>query len=438
MLRSHRLFTNSAAAPASATAKASTRDRDGKSSGTDPYTNLAFEDKLLRQTDTQSYVLYLWRNRPTVVIGRNQNPWKECDLELMRQRDVWLARRTSGGGAVYHDLGNTNYTVIMPRDAFTRDRCAQMVAQALQHADIPAHVTARHDVAVGTRKVSGSAFKLTGSRAFHHGTMLIDTDLARLSGCLRSRHAAAIDARGVDSVRSPVANLRDYSLAIDHATFCDAVRRQFAATFGAVHDVTADTDFDDALRTRIGEWDWLYGQTPDFVHRFDAHFAWASVSVSISARRGRITAADIAPAPEAVRPPPHVSAAFADISRLLSGTRYVRADVAERLLPLRTSFHAVELSYSICTLMAIDASLADAECFAAKVHPAAASGPYSFWPLARSPSATHGSTSAGVGVNVDVTRVHPASVCLAPKLQPQTQSNHGFVITRRAQLRPKL
>ncbi|KAJ2080114.1 hypothetical protein H4R24_003319 [Coemansia sp. RSA 988] len=314
------------------------------SQSTDPYTNLAFEDYLLRQTDAQSYVLYLWRNRPTVVIGRNQNPWKECDLELMRQRDVRLARRTSGGGAVYHDLGNTNYTVVMPRHAFTRDRCAEMVAQALQHVDIPAHVTARHDVAVGARKVSGSAFKLTGSRAFHHGTMLIDADLSRLNGCLRSRHATTIEALGVESVRSPVANLRDYSWAIDHATFCDAVRRQFAATFGAVHDVAADDAVvDDVMRTRIGAWDWLYGQTPNFVHRFDAHFSWSTITASISARRGRITAADLGPAPEAVSPPPHVSTAFADIARLLPGTRYVRADVAERLLPLRTSPHAVEL-----------------------------------------------------------------------------------------------
>ncbi|KAJ2817303.1 hypothetical protein IWW50_006215, partial [Coemansia erecta] len=166
------------------------------SKSTDPYTNLAFEDWLLRNTDPQAYVLYLWRNRPTIVIGRNQNPWKECNLDMMQKRDVLLARRTSGGGAVYHDLGNTNYTVLMPRQAFSRDRCALMVAQALKQADIPAYVNARHDVAVGERKVSGSAFRLTSARAFHHGTMLIDADLARLNGCLRSRHADAIEARG--------------------------------------------------------------------------------------------------------------------------------------------------------------------------------------------------------------------------------------------------
>ncbi|KAJ2907977.1 hypothetical protein GGI21_003345, partial [Coemansia aciculifera] len=101
----------------------------------------------------------------------------------MAKRDVVLARRSSGGGAVYHDLGNTNYTVVMPREAFTRDACANMVAKALRAScDIPAYVNARHDVAVHQLKISGSAFKLTKLRAFHHGTMLISADLDRLHG----------------------------------------------------------------------------------------------------------------------------------------------------------------------------------------------------------------------------------------------------------------
>ncbi|KAJ2304963.1 hypothetical protein IWW54_005231 [Coemansia sp. RSA 2705] len=314
------------------------------SPSTDPYTNLAFEDWLVRTTDPQQYVLYLWRNRPTVVIGRNQNPWKECALGLMRARDVWLARRTSGGGAVYHDLGNTNYTVLMPRAAFSRDTCAEMAARALQQLDVPAHVTARHDVAVGDRKVSGSAFRLTSARAFHHGTMLVDADLARLSGCLRSPHADHIDARGVDSVRSPVANLRDYSLAVDHDAFCDAVRRQFVAMFGPARDMPFSADVNDEMRRRIGAWEWLYGQTPDFEHRMERHFPWATVSGHIAAHRGHIAAVNLALPPMALGAPPHISKALADIGALLSGARYDRAAVAERLALARTgSAHAAEL-----------------------------------------------------------------------------------------------
>ncbi|KAI9503274.1 hypothetical protein BX070DRAFT_184810, partial [Coemansia spiralis] len=275
------------------------------SKSADPYTNLAFEDWLLRTSDPNSFILYLWRNRPTIVIGRNQNPWKECNLDMMADRDVWLARRSSGGGTVYHDLGNTNYTVLMPRDAFTRNWCAEMVARALHQLDIPAYVNARHDVAVDDLKISGSAFKLTRNRAFHHGTMLIDADLSRLHGCLHSRNKDTIEAKGVDSVRSRVANLREYSLSIDHSSFCGAVMHEFATKFDCELDGNSDsvTVWDDGSadvaelvrkeRRRISQWDWLYGQTPEFIHRFHSHFTWATVFGSIAARHGRISKAEI-------------------------------------------------------------------------------------------------------------------------------------------------
>ncbi|KAJ2747868.1 hypothetical protein GGI20_000163 [Coemansia sp. BCRC 34301] len=308
---------------------------------TDPYANLAFEDWILRNSDPHSYVLYLWRNRPSIVIGRNQNPWKECNLALMAERDVVLARRSSGGGAVYHDLGNTNYTVVMPRAAFTRDACAKLVSRALRDSDIPAHVNARHDVAVDGLKVSGSAFKLTKLRAFHHGTMLISADLERLHGCLKSQARDCIEAKGVASVPSPVVNLCDYSLAIDHSSFCDAVLRQFAHTFAPPEEVTTvDTSRD--LRTvderaRIQTWDWLYGQTPEFIHRFHQSFSWATVFVSITAHHGRITDISVDTAQSALQPPPGTRLLFADISARLKGVRYHPKDIADCLLPVADS-----------------------------------------------------------------------------------------------------
>ncbi|KAJ2159109.1 hypothetical protein GGF46_003264 [Coemansia sp. RSA 552] len=309
----------------------------------DPFANLAAEDWLLRHTDADTPVLFLWRNRAAVVIGRNQNAWAECDLATLRARDVWLARRTSGGGAVYHDPGNTNYTVLLPRAAFGRDRCAQLVACALRRLDVPAHVTPRHDVAVGGRKVSGSAFRLTRARALAHGTMLIDADLARLSGCLRSRHAGAIAARGVASVPSPVANLRDFSLAADHAAFCAAVRAEFAAAFGPVRDAPLPAP-DPAVCTRLASWDWRFAQTPAFEHRMQAHFAWGSFDVVLAVDRGRFVSASVAPPAAALAPPPHLSAALADIARLLPSTPYTRAAAALRLAPVRAqSPHAAEL-----------------------------------------------------------------------------------------------
>ncbi|KAJ1724192.1 hypothetical protein LPJ53_001530 [Coemansia erecta] len=304
---------------------------------TDPYTNLAFEDWLLRTSDPDSYVLYLWRNRPTIVIGRNQNPWKECNLGLMASRNVQLARRSSGGGSVYHDMGNTNYTVVMPREAFARDLCATMVARALQNEDIPAYVNERHDVTVDAKKISGSAFKLTSKRAFHHGTMLIDADLDRLNGCLRSRAHSEIAALGVDSVRSTVANLREYSWAIDHLTFCNAVMLEFSRTFGTLgrDDVCVwDEQSGDVVgrvdeeRRRLQTWQWLYGQTPRFVHSFEKAFEWAEVQARITVYHGLVAEVSLESGGQEL-------AGFASVREALGGAPYEVAEIERRLAPVR-------------------------------------------------------------------------------------------------------
>ncbi|KAJ1921410.1 hypothetical protein H4219_000727 [Mycoemilia scoparia] len=204
----------------------------------------------------------------------------------MKERDVWLARRSSGGGSVYHDMGNTNYSVFMPREAFSRELSAKMVAKALVQNDIPAYVNKRHDIAVDDFKVSGSAFKLTQKRAFHHGTMLIDVDLTRLKGCLHSGKDTLI-ANGVASVPSPVVNLRDYSWTIDHATFCNSVKLEFVKQFGTSQDIVEEVVWDETLidvvdeikqeRDKLKTWDWLYGQTPEFTYTLSNTFDWGQV-----------------------------------------------------------------------------------------------------------------------------------------------------------------
>lgn len=150
----------------------------------DPWINLAFEEYLFRQKDLMN-VLFLYRNSCCVVIGRNQNPWIEADIKLLNELKIPLIRRKSGGGTVFHDLGNTNYCVMMPRDAFKRSTSATMVAHALHNLDIPAKVNNRFDIVLGDRKISGSAYKIANNKSYHHGTMLIDTDLGKLGNILK-------------------------------------------------------------------------------------------------------------------------------------------------------------------------------------------------------------------------------------------------------------
>lgn len=202
-----------------------------QSQSTDPYVNLSIEHFLLENTPADSSILFLYINRPCVVIGRNQNPWLETDLRALYnerrpaggQDDTTVyVRRRSGGGAVFHDEGNLNYSVISPRTSFTRNKHAEMIVRALHGVGaLNTSVNERHDIVMTPaeqflrgvdeppfRKVSGSAFKLTRHRALHHGTCLLDSpNIHDLGRFLRSPARGYILAKGVESVRSPVGNV---------------------------------------------------------------------------------------------------------------------------------------------------------------------------------------------------------------------------------------
>ena len=254
-----------------------------KSRSHDPFVNLSIEHFLLQNSPHDSTVLYLYVNSPCVVIGRNQNPWLEADLKLLRQTQlaegegklqdkqshlvnacIPIVRRRSGGGAVFHDEGNINYSVICPTVAFHRDKHAEMVVRAIRRYNPRARVNERHDIVLdqGTLhasdgqtitsdmhktayedetdnqpplKVSGSAYKLTRQRSLHHGTCLLASpNIECLSQYLRSPGRAFIKARGVESVRSPVGNILSRPTSPVKSTvhaFQDEIVKAFAETY---------------------------------------------------------------------------------------------------------------------------------------------------------------------------------------------------------------
>lgn len=239
----------------------------------DPYVNLSIEHFLLENTPAESSILFLYINRPCVVIGRNQNPWLETNLRAIQNdrvidpeglgnngEDVLYVRRRSGGGAVFHDEGNLNYSVISPRTSFTRDKHAELVVRALHRIGATnTSVNERHDIVMSLaqqsvqdssepdipRKISGSAFKLTRNRALHHGTCLLDSpNIENLGTFLRSPARSYIKAKGVESVRSPVAN----------------VSKVFA-------DASIPFSVQGAIESIMGEFARLYNVNPDAVRR---------------------------------------------------------------------------------------------------------------------------------------------------------------------------
>lgn len=247
--------------------RSASRHQIYQSQSHDPYVNLSIEHFLLQNAPVESSILFLYINRPCVVIGRNQNPWLETNLDkLHNDRRVTphdddgdgavLVRRRSGGGAVFHDEGNLNYSVISPRAAFTRDKHAEMMVRALHLVGATdTCVNERHDIVMSLperhthpkpngpaqtpqpRKISGSAFKLTRDRALHHGTCLLDSpNIHDLGSFLRSSAQPYIKAKGVESVRSPVANVSaafaDAFAPFSIQSVIDSVIEEFARLYG--------------------------------------------------------------------------------------------------------------------------------------------------------------------------------------------------------------
>ncbi|KAI8084771.1 uncharacterized protein BX664DRAFT_266154 [Halteromyces radiatus] len=202
-------------------------------------------------------------------------------------------------------MGNSIYTIFMPREAFSRKANAELVSKALLQLDIPAGVNDRHDIVVDNQKVSGSAYKIISSRAYHHGTMLIDANTTNLKGCLSKKYMnkSGIQSKGVESVPSPVTNLRDYSFTVDHQQFCESVLTEFEREYN--HGINVQPiilnersiqDLPDQVektRQELCSWEWMYGQTPEFTHKMDNKFDWGHMNVFIRSRHGMITEVDM-------------------------------------------------------------------------------------------------------------------------------------------------
>lgn len=265
------------------------------SEDTDPHFNLALEGHLLDAITDGDRVLFLYRNRESVVVGRHQNPWIECDLHRMRRDGVLLARRQSGGGAVFHDLGNTNYSLLSSRADYDQDAGFDVVLAALRGLGLPVERNERNDLVASGRKFSGSAFRHRRGRSFQHGTLLIDADLEGLGRYLAAPKRA-IAAKGTESVRSGVINLSELDGRVTHAAVCealvDSVAHRFASAPIEVQRISRRTAPRHVLEAshELRSWEWLFGKTPDFEHRVESQLGWTA---TLHVHRGVIDAVSV-------------------------------------------------------------------------------------------------------------------------------------------------
>ncbi len=240
-----------------------------ESSSLDVFVNLALEDYLLDEVERRGRILYFYRNRDAVVIGKNQNPWRECDVPRLRAEGIALARRVSGGGTVYHDEGNLNFSIMLPRGEYDLAGQFRIVQAALLKAGIASARTGTNSLTVGGLKFSGNAFCLRRNVSLHHGTLLFMTDLARMAEFLKPS-VTGIETKAISSVPAQVVNLGELKPSLTVESLSGALIAEFAERYGA-GDRIAGRDIDPSAfapyEAKMRSWEWVYGHTP----RFEVH-----------------------------------------------------------------------------------------------------------------------------------------------------------------------
>lgn len=250
----------------------------------DPYRNLALEEHLLKALPREAILLYLWQNAHTVVIGHNQNAFREVNLDAFLQDGGRLARRLSGGGAVYHDLGNLNFTFLMPENHFSVPRQMAVLVGAVRRFSLLAQMTGRNDAVIDGRKFSGNAYYHSGVNAYHHGTVLINTDGEKMKKYL-SVSQKKLAAKAVPSVKSRVVNLKELNPEITVKGMQEALADSFQEVYGAKSEMFDESLIDweavESIRARIADPKYLLGRRLDFTFEREERFDWGEIQLQL-------------------------------------------------------------------------------------------------------------------------------------------------------------
>ena len=298
-----------------------------QNNSTDPHFNMAFDEFCLEQLKADEPVFYLWQNRPSVIIGLNQSAYAEVNLPYLREKGIVLARRVTGGGAVYHDLQNLNYTITGRIHDLENDYPAyvETMAHALRELGVPAELSGRNDILVEGRKCSGYAKRVSKDRLMIHGTLMYDVDIDTLTHVLDTP-GSKLSAAGVSSVRSRVANLKAYLPQFNGIKAFQAALQALLAGNDAeitlseeqIAQIEADAD------TKYRSWEWIYGHSPVAAFQVRRKFACGNVEAAFSLKSGCIDGLRFSGDFLGNLPPDRIAEA-------LQGCRYTREDIGEAL-----------------------------------------------------------------------------------------------------------
>jgi len=314
-----------------------------RTDNTDPYENLAAEEHLTFNVEEDEVILFLWQNAHTVVIGKNQNPWKECNVEQIKKDGAYLARRMSGGGAVYHDMGNLNFTFAARDGLYDISRQTEIILLACRMMGIHAMKTGRNDLTLDGKKFSGHAYYSSGGYNYHHGTIMIDVSSEDLPKYL-AVSAAKLRSKGVDSVRSRVVNLREHlekkmpgaSVAEMVSAMQDALVRAAAREYGCSAEERELPAIPEELFEKYRSEEWRLGTRIPFSRELIHRFEWGEVQILLEMKGEYIKSCK-------VYSDSLETEIFPVLEELLTGCRYDAAEIMALKVPQGVSATSYEL-----------------------------------------------------------------------------------------------
>lgn len=311
----------------------------------DGWLNLARDGYFLENNKKGDVILYFYVNKNAVIIGRNQNAWKECSIANMDADGVQLVRRHSGGGAVFHDNGNLNFSFITDEKHYDLNRQMRVILNAVSKLGLKAELSGRNDITVDGKKFSGNAFSLAKGNRSHHGTILVNADLTKLSNYL-SVSKEKMRSKGIDSVRARVCNLCELSSGLTVEAMRRLVIESFIEEYGAaseyVFDGTALAEVEER-RERHASWEWRFGKTPQFDFETDKRFSFGDTQIYFNSRNGVIRETK-------VYSDCLDTELTTEIENALTGVHFRKEEIKAALSKMKDQNIAAELAEHFCSL----------------------------------------------------------------------------------------
>lgn len=311
----------------------------------DGWLNLARDGYFLENNKKGDVILYFYVNKNAVIIGRNQNAWKECNIANMDADGVQLVRRHSGGGAVFHDNGNLNFSFITDEKHYDLNRQMRVILNAVSKLGLKAELSGRNDITVDGKKFSGNAFSLAKGNRSHHGTILVNADLTKLSNYL-CVSKEKMRSKGIDSVRARVCNICELSSGLTVEAMRRLVIESFIEEYGAaseyVFDGTALAEVEER-RERLASWEWRFGKTPQFDFETDKRFSFGDTQIYFNSLNGVIRETK-------VYSDCLDTELTTEIENALTGVHFRKEEIKAALSKMKDQSIAAELAEHFCSL----------------------------------------------------------------------------------------